>query len=214
MLRATGWRLVTRTIPSAEERTRSLAEVGNIVDPVDSDAIKVAGMRQGDPTGGRAQAIGDSEVRVAFGSDHRAVRAKNVTTVDLRSRGYEVVDLGTHNGKSCDYPDVACPTAEAVVLGKADRGILMSGTGIGMTIAANKIKGIRAALCHDELTAKLSRRHQDANILCLPADLIGELLLRQIVEVWMSAPFEGGRHARRVDKIAQREREMRSPFPM
>ncbi len=153
-------------------------------------------------------------MKVAIGSDHRAVRAKTVVTAGLESLGYEVVDLGTHNGHSCDYPDVAFSTAEAVVIGKADRGILLGATGIGMTIAANKIKGIRAALCHDELTAKLSRRHQDANILCLPADLIGELLLRQIVEVWMSAPFEGGRHARRVDKIAQREREMRSPSPM
>ena len=115
------------------------------------------------------------------------------------------MDVGSSNGQSCDYPDVVFPAAQAVVDGEVERAIMMGGTGIGMSVAANKVKGIRAALCHDELTAKLSRQHQDANVLCLPADLIGDELIRRMVAVWLETPFEGGRHARRVDKLMQHE---------
>ena len=144
-------------------------------------------------------------MKVAIGSDHRGFRAKGAVKAALEILGHEVIDLGSNDGQSCDYPDLAFPTAQAVVSGGADRGILMCGTGIGMSIAANKTKGIRAALCHDELTARLSRQHQDANVLCLPADLIGEELIRRIVEVWLETAFEEGRHARRVAKIKDRE---------
>jgi ribose 5-phosphate isomerase B len=144
-------------------------------------------------------------VKVAIGSDHRGFRAKSSVKTALELLGHEVLDLGSDDGRSCDYPDLAFPTAQAVVSGDAERGILMCGTGIGMSIAANKTKGVRAALCHDELTARLSRQHQDANVLCLPADLVGEELIRRIVEVWLETPFEEGRHARRVAKITERE---------
>ena len=145
-------------------------------------------------------------MRVAIGSDHRGFRAKGSVAAVLDSLGHEVIDLGPSDDQSCDYPDTAFPTARTVASGGAERGILMCGTGIGMSIAANKISGIRAALCHDELTARLSRQHQDANILCLPADLIGEALIRRLVEVWLEASFEGGRHARRVNKITEHDK--------
>ena len=107
--------------------------------------------------------------------------------------------MGTNSSKSCDYPDIAYPSAKAVVEGHADRGILVCGSGIGMTICANKIPGIRAALCHDELTAHISRQHNNANILCLASDVLGEELIRRIVSGWLETEFEhGGRHDRRV----------------
>lgn len=123
----------------------------------------------------------------------------------LKSKGYEVQDMGTDGPVSCDYPDAAYPTCKAVTSGGADMGILLCGTGIGMSITANKVRGIRAACCHDELTAQMARRHNDANILCLPADLVGEELTRRIVEVWLNTAFEGGRHDRRIRKIADYE---------
>jgi len=146
-------------------------------------------------------------MKIAVGSDHRGFYAKERIKALLQELGYEVMDFGTNGPKSFDYPDVAGPTALAIREGKADRGILLCGTGIGMSITANKVAGIRAALCHDELTAQMSRQHNDANVLCLPADLIGEALLRRIVEVWLETPFEGGRHGRRVAKIMRIERE-------
>lgn len=144
-------------------------------------------------------------MKIALGSDHRGYSAKEKIKALLISKGMEVLDLGTDSTASCDYSDVAYPTCEAVVHKDAELGILFCGTGIGMSIAANKVPGIRAAVCHDELTAEMSRRHNDANVLCLPADLIGEELNRRIVDVWLSANFEGGRHARRVSKIVDYE---------
>jgi len=113
--------------------------------------------------------------------------------------------MGTDSPASCDYPDSAYPTCKAVTTGQADRGVLFCGTGIGMSIAANKVRGVRAAVCHDELTAEMSRRHNDANVLCLPADLIGEELTRRIVEVWLTTSFDGGRHERRNRKVSEYE---------
>lgn len=146
-------------------------------------------------------------MKIAIGSDHRGFQSKEKIKGLLVSRGHEVLDVGTDSPSSCDYPDSAFPTCQAVVSGQAERGILLCGTGIGMSITANKVVGIRAALCHDELTAELSRRHNDANVLCLPADLVGEELTRRIVEVWLSTQFEGGRHARRVQKIGEVEQK-------
>jgi ribose 5-phosphate isomerase B len=123
----------------------------------------------------------------------------------LTSKGYEVQDMGTDTPASCDYTDAAYPTCKTVTSGDADLGILLCGTGIGMSISANKVRGIRAACCHDELTAEMARRHNNANILCLPADLIGEELTRRIVEVWLGTSFEGGRHERRNRKISEYE---------
>lgn len=149
-------------------------------------------------------------MKVAIGSDHRGYQAKEKVKAMLISKGYEIIDMGTDSPSSFDYPDAAYPTCRAVVTGQADRGILLCGTGIGMCITANKVRGVRAALCHDELTAEMSRRHNNANVVCLPADLIGEELIRRIVEVWLKSPFEGGRHERRIKKIHECEQKERT----
>lgn len=150
-------------------------------------------------------------MKIAIGSDHRGYQAKEKIKTMLASKGHEVLDFGTNAPNGCDYPDLAYPTCKAINQGKADLGILLCGSGIGMSVSANKVRGIRAALCHDELTAEMSRRHNNANVLCLPADLIGEELMRRIVEVWLKSSFEGGRHERRVRKIAEYETKEVNP---
>lgn len=145
-------------------------------------------------------------MKVAVASDHRGFSAKERIAALLKSAGHEVEDFGCNGPTSCDYPDMALPAADAVAKGKMERAILICGSGLGMSIAANKVAGIRAALCHDELTAELSRKHNDANVLCLAGDLIGEQLMRMIVETWLSTNFEGGRHARRIEKLTRFER--------
>lgn len=145
-------------------------------------------------------------MKIAIGSDHRGFAAKERTKAVVSARGYEVLEFGATDANSYDYPDAAYPTACAVRDGKADLGILFCGSGIGMCIVANKVRGVRGALCHDELTAEMARRHNDANVLCLPADLLGEELMRRIIEVWLNTSFEGGRHQRRVDKITDYEK--------
>ncbi len=142
-------------------------------------------------------------MRIALGADHRGHSVKEKIAVLLNERGHEVLDMGTNSSKSCDYPDVAYPAAKAVAEGQAQRAILICGSGIGMDICANKVTGIRAALCHDELTAQMSRRHNNANVLCLASDVMGEELIRRIVSGWLETAFEGGgRHERRVKKMA------------
>ena len=149
-------------------------------------------------------------MNVAISSDHRGFGVKEQLKTHLESKGINVRDFGCCDNTSCDYPDSAIPAALSVANRECELGILMCGTGIGMSITANKVAGIRAALCHDELTAELSRRHNNANILCLPADLIGEELIRRVVDVWLSTEFEAGRHQRRVDKITDFETNGRS----
>jgi ribose 5-phosphate isomerase B len=146
-------------------------------------------------------------MRIAVGTDHRgfAIRAKVVQL--LQGLGHDVTDVGTFSADSVDYPDIAADVAHKVSRGEAERGILVCGTGLGMCIAANKVQGVRAAPCHDDITAEMSRRHNDANVLCLSADLLGERLIDRMIEIWLTTPFEGGRHARRLDKIAELERE-------
>ncbi len=147
-------------------------------------------------------------MRIAVGTDHRGyyIRSK---LVDLLERlGHEVDDVGTFSEEAVDYPDVAAQVAQKVSHGEVDRGVLVCGTGLGMAIAANKFHGVRAAPCHDDLTAEMSRRHNDSNILCLSSDLLGERLIDRMVELWLSTPFEGGRHARRIEKIDEIEREV------
>ncbi len=146
-------------------------------------------------------------MKIALGMDHRGVDVGRMLTAALPGEGHEVQVLGPCDEDSCDYPDVTWPVAKAVAAGEADRGILICGTGIGASIAANKVSGVRAALVHDETTAELSRRHNDANVLCLAGDVLtdDEQILR-IVNVWLATPFDGGRHARRVKKIAAIER--------
>jgi ribose 5-phosphate isomerase B len=146
-------------------------------------------------------------MKIAIGSDHRGFDAKQRLIHFLRELGHEVLDFGATGPESSDYPDFAIPAAEAVRTGKADRGVLLCGTNVGMCIAANKVKGIRAAPCHDTITAEMSRRHNDANVLCMSADLLGEQLLERMVRIWLQTEFEGGRHARRVEKITRYEAE-------
>lgn len=147
-------------------------------------------------------------MRIAIGSDHRGYQIRPRIIEWLQERGYEVIDVGSHSQDPVDYPDIAEAVAMKVGQGEVDRGILLCGTGLGMSIAANKVRGVRAVPCHDDLTAEMSRRHNDANILCLSADLLGERLLFRVIEIWLKTPFEGGRHARRLEKISAIEEEI------
>ncbi len=143
--------------------------------------------------------------RVVVGSDHAAVDGKRVVVDVLAGLGIEVEDLGADGSESVDYPDYALRVAEAVAGGQAARGVLLCGTGIGMSIAANKVAGIRAALVYDVDGARMSRLHNDANILVMGGRVLDEAAIREIVRVWLETGFEGGRHARRVGKISEIE---------
>ena len=145
-------------------------------------------------------------MRIAVGSDHAGFPLKQQVVELLRTMGHEAVDLGTKDTQSVDYPDYALAVAESVVRGQCERGVLVCGTGIGMSIAANKVPGIRAALCWDEETAGLSREHNDANVLCLPGRSLDPARLPALVDRWMKTAFGGGRHAGRVGKIAEVEK--------
>ena len=145
-------------------------------------------------------------MRIAIGSDHRGFAVKTKVIELLHRLNQEVVDAGPHSNESVDYPDISSIVARQVSQRTVDRGILICGTGIGMCIAANKFSGVRAAPCHDDLTAEMSRRHNDLNVLCLSADMLGEKLIDRMVEIWLKTNFEGGRHARRVEKIIEMER--------
>ncbi len=147
-------------------------------------------------------------MKIAIACDHRGFSIKQRIVAQIIDRGHEIVDFGTDNSRPCDYPDFAVPAAKAVAAGQCDRGILIDGSGIGMSIVANKLPGIRAAICHDELTAEISRRHNNANILCFAADLLGDELIRRIVDAWLLTPFENGRHQRRLEKIAEFEKQL------
>ena len=146
-------------------------------------------------------------MRIAYGNDHRGCAIRQNIISLLGSLGHEVLDMGIDQAESVDYPDIAGRVCRLVGSGEAERGILICGTGIGMCIAANKFAGVRAAPCHDALTVEMSRRHNDANVLCLSADLLGERIIDQMIEQWLNTDFEGGRHARRLDKIAEIENE-------
>ena len=140
-------------------------------------------------------------MKLVIGNDHAGVEFKEKLVKVLEERGHEVINVGTDSLESVDYPDIAVLVGEKVLDGEAKFGILICGTGIGISIAANKIKGIRAALVHNEFTAKLARLHNDANVIALGARVIGDELGLACVETFINTEFEGGRHARRVDKI-------------
>jgi ribose 5-phosphate isomerase B len=149
-------------------------------------------------------------MKIALGSDHRGFGVKQRIAALVQQLGHQVTDLGVAGSDtSVDYPDYAFEVAERVGNNTVDRGILVCGTGIGMCIAANKVHGVRAACCHDIITAEMSRRHNNANILCLSADMLGEELIDRMVRVWLTTEFEAGRHQRRVEKIAKFEAEQR-----
>jgi ribose 5-phosphate isomerase B len=152
-------------------------------------------------------------MKIAIGSDHRGFEVKQRLLALLRAMNHEVEDAGTDGKASADYPDFAFRVAQAVGSGRAERGVLICGTGIGMCIAANKVAGVRAAPCHDSITAEMSRRHNDANVMCLSADLLGEELIERMLRLWLETPFDGGRHARRVSKIVQFESEHQRESP-
>lgn len=143
----------------------------------------------------------DSDNRVAIASDHGGFALKAALRSDLEALGYSVDDMGPTNDDSVDYPDFGHALAQAVADGAAPRGVLICGTGIGMSIAANRHAGVRAALCHDGLSARLSRQHNDANVLVLGGRLIGVETARDCLRIFLETPFEGGRHDRRVEKL-------------
>ena len=141
-------------------------------------------------------------MKIAISADHRGVHVLPDITLLLQHQGCQVVEMNACANTTSDYPDCAFMVARAVARGEADRGVLVCGSGIGMSIAANKVPGVRAALVYDEIGAEMARRHNDANVLCLPADLIGARLIERIVLTWLKSGFDGGRHARRLAKIA------------
>ena len=154
--------------------------------------------------GGPAPAA--SGLKLAVGSDHGGFELKQALLAHLRERGLEAVDLGTHTKEACDYPDLAMAVARAVALGEAGWGILVDGAGIGSCMAANKVPGVLAATCHDERTARNSREHNAANVLCLGAGSLDRAAALRVVDAWLSTPFAGGRHGKRVKKIRAIER--------
>ncbi|HME93164.1 MAG TPA: ribose 5-phosphate isomerase B [Methylomirabilota bacterium] len=142
---------------------------------------------------------------IALGADHAGYGLKEALKAWLINHGYQVLDLGTHSTESVDYPDYAALVAESVVDRKVERGLLICGTGIGMCMAANKVPGVRAALCGDLYTARMSREHNDANVLVLGGRLMGADMATDILQAWLETDFAAGRHARRVEKIADIE---------
>lgn len=144
-------------------------------------------------------------MKVAIGADHRGFELKESLKRRLEAMGAEVIDTGAHSQESCDYPDYALAVGEAVSGGDAQRGVLVCASGIGVSIAANKVTGVRAALVHTPEEARLSRQHNDANVLCLGAGSTAESEAAAILEAWMNAEFEGGRHARRIKKVTDYE---------
>ena len=146
-------------------------------------------------------------MKIALACDHGGFHLKEVIKSFLKELSIEYIDYGTYSEESVDYPDFAYRAAKAIVEGEADRGIFICGTGIGISIAANKVKGIRAALCYNVYAAEMSRRHNDANVLCLGGRVLGSELAKRIVKAWLETPFEGGRHKRRIDKISKIEND-------
>ncbi len=141
-------------------------------------------------------------MKIAVACDHGALDLKNKVKAHLEEKGYEVEDFGTHTLASCDYPDYAAPAARAVAEGKCDKGIVMCTTGIGVSVVANKIDGVRCALLHDLMTAKLTREHNDTNVMALGAGVVGEMLALQLVDTWLGTEFSHNeRHQRRIDKV-------------
>lgn len=148
-------------------------------------------------------------MKIAIACDHRGFEAKRRLLPTLKKLGHDVQDIGCDGTASVDYPDFAVPVAKQVATAIFDVGILLDGSGIGMSVVANKIMGVRAALVHDEVTARRAREHNHCNVLCLGTDLLSEDQIRKIVEIFLSTPFGEGRHARRVEKVVEVEKEQR-----
>ncbi len=144
-------------------------------------------------------------MKIGIANDHSGIEMKQEITAFLQERGHEVVNFGTDENESCDYPIYGEKVGRAVASGEVDRGILICGTGLGISLAANKVHGVRAVVCSEPCTARLSRQHNDANVLAFGARIVGLELAKMIVETWLAAEFEGGRHKRRVDMIMEIE---------
>lgn len=144
-------------------------------------------------------------MRIAIGSDHAGFELKQHLVEYLRSEGHDVTDFGTDSTESCDYPPICAAVGRAVVAGEADRGIVMGGSGQGEQIAANKVAGVRAALCHDLWMARMSRLHNDANVLSMGGRVVTPFMAEEIVDLWLATEFEGGRHQRRIDLLTDLE---------
>jgi ribose 5-phosphate isomerase B len=145
--------------------------------------------------------------RIAIGSDHAGFDLKQHLVGVLQGQGHEVLDMGTHSTESCDYPPICAAVGRAVRDGQADLGIVMGGSGQGEQLAANKVRGVRAALCNDLYTARMARAHNDANVLSIGGRVVGVGLAEEILDTFLTTPFEGGRHARRVEQLMQIEAE-------
>lgn len=183
---------------------KSEEQVRELVRRIVGEAVQERSADPGTTSGGRTAAA-PGERTVAIGADHGGFELKEKLAAHLRDRGYEVTDCGTDSVASVDYPDLARAVAEQVAAGRCESGIIVDGAGIGSSMAANKIPGVRAALCYDLSSARNSREHNHANVLTLGAGLIGDGLARQIVDAWLETPWGGGRHARRVAKIGEIE---------
>ena len=147
-------------------------------------------------------------MKIALGCDHGALDLKNALAAHLEKQGHEVKDFGTYTTDSCDYPDFAGAAAKAVAKGECDKGIVLCTTGIGVSISANKVKGIRCALLSDTMTARLTREHNDTNMMALGAGVVGPMLATEIVDTWLGTAFSGAeRHQRRIDKLMDLEKE-------
>ena len=146
-------------------------------------------------------------MKISIGCDHGALALKNTVVSHLQNKGHQVVDFGTHTLDSCDYPDFAAAAAKAVSNGECERGIVLCTTGIGVSIAANKIRGVRCALLSDLMTARMTREHNDTNMMAIGAGVVGEMLALQIVDTWLDTPFSHNeRHQRRIDKVMALEK--------
>ena len=147
-------------------------------------------------------------MKIAIGCDHGALDLKNKVIAHLTAKGYEVVNFGTDTPDSCDYPDFAAPAAKAVASGECDKGIVLCTTGIGVSITANKVKGIRCALLSDVMSARLTREHNDTNMMAIGAGVVGQMLALEIIDTWLGTAFsQGERHQRRIDKMMALENE-------
>ena len=146
-------------------------------------------------------------MKIAVGCDHGALALKNKLVSHLEAKGFEVKDVGTYTLDSCDYPEFAGAAAKAVASGECDKGIVLCTTGIGVSITANKVKGIRCALLSDVMSARLTREHNDTNMMAIGAGVVGQMLALEIIDTWLGTEFTGGRHQRRIDKMMALENE-------
>jgi ribose 5-phosphate isomerase B len=212
--RETGRKLITEAdVRDVASGSEIVVPAGVLVTPLARDLVLERNLRliqegpsplpsaSSVPTPVSEQAAGSPEKTVALGADHGGFALKEALKSHLQELGYAVLDCGTHSSESVDYPDFAYAVARLVSEGRAARGIVVDGAGIGSCMAANKVPGVRAAMCYDLSTAVNSREHNDANVLTLGGGLLGVTLARQIVKTWLSTAFGGGRHARRVNKI-------------